>query len=270
MIRCLVLLAIPAALAGQTPSTLPQALPDSERQAAIIDAVRQKAAQYVRDLPNFVCTQETVRERDFSATGEQWKLVDTLVEQLTYFDHSEKYQVMSINGRPPGKVSHETLRNLRSSGEFGSALNAIFRPKSKAEFQWERRDNVGSRPVDVIAYRVAKEFSGKKITWGKRSVVPGHHGWLYADAETGSVLRLVDVDEMPAGFPIQAANFELEYGWAEIAGQRYLLPVKSQVLIQLDKVFERNVIAFTGYRKFDAAASVKFDSETPDAAKKQP
>lgn len=233
----------------------------AQDHAALIETVRQRATQYTRDLPNFVCRQENVRERDPSGTRTQWKTVDTVVEQLTYFDHKEKYEVVSINGKPaPGKT-HDQLGNLKTSGEFGSSLNVLFKPKARAEFEWARQDAIGGRPVQVIAFRVAQQFSDQQLTLGKRKVNPGYHGWLYVDGESGAVLKLVSISEMPAGFPIQAITHELDYSSAEIAGQTYLLPAKSQLEIQLAGGFQRNVITFSGYRKFDAATNIKFDPQ---------
>jgi len=233
----------------------------AQDHAALIETVRQRAAQYTSDLPNFVCRQETLRERDPSGTRMQWKVVDTVDEQLTFFDHKEKYEVISVNGKPAAGKTHDKLGHLKSSGEFGSALNAIFKPKSRAEFNWVRQDAIGARPVQVIEFRVAQPFSDVRITWGKQKVTPGYHGWLYVDGETGAVLRLVSISEIPAGFPMQSATHELDYSSVEIAGQTYLLPAKSLIEIQLKGEFQRNVITFTGYRKFDAATNIKFDPQ---------
>jgi hypothetical protein len=262
MIRAMLTLALASTMFGQN-------LPDAQQQAAIVENVRQKGTQFIHDLPNFVCAQETLRERDLSGTGQEWKTIDTIVEQVSFFDHREKYEVVSVNGKPAGKLSHDKLKNFRSSGEFGGFLGAIFKPKAQAELRWDRREAIGARPVDVIAYRVAQNRSETKVTRGSRKIIVAHHGWLYADTESGSVLRLVIVDEMPADFPIRALTLEVEHGLVDIAGQPYLLPLKSQLLVRYDKVLERSTIAFTRYRKFGAEAQIQF-GDAAEAVKKQP
>ena len=50
----------------------------------------------------------------------------------------------------------------------------------------------------------------------------------------------------------------VEYDWITIGGERYLLPVRAEVLLGMDdqKVYTRNVIEFSGYRKFEARIKV--------------
>jgi hypothetical protein len=230
-----------------------------------IEQLRERALQYNRDLPNFVCIQVTQRQQDSSGTGERWKTIDTIEEQLTYFDRREKYEILSINGKSARNRSHDTLKHFRTSGEFGRTLQRTFDPQSMTEFQVERPDKIGSRPVHVLSYRVPQAHSRMEITRNKVHVVVGYHGLAYVDVETGLVLRLTAVCEMPPGFPIQAAGTEVDHDYVEISGQRFLVPIKSETFTQTGRILDRNVIQFTRYRKFDAATSVTFDD--PDKKK---
>jgi hypothetical protein len=36
-----------------------------------------------------------VRHIDTSATAEKWKLIDTIEEDLNYFDHGETYKILT-------------------------------------------------------------------------------------------------------------------------------------------------------------------------------
>jgi hypothetical protein len=50
----------------------------------------------------------------------------------------------------------------------------------------------------------------------------------------------------------------VEYDWITIGGERYLLPVRAELLLGVDsqRTYTRNVIEFTGYRKFEAKIKV--------------
>ena len=123
--------------------------PQTDHQQAIVEQIRKKALHYVQDLPNFMCTQVTARHIDSTGTAEKRKLLDTIEEDLNYFDHHESYKIVSINGRPaPRGTTDNSLKNLQSSGEFGSLLRwQIFGEKSRTEFNWERLDTLRGRTV---------------------------------------------------------------------------------------------------------------------------
>jgi hypothetical protein len=247
-----------------------QAQPDVAEQKSFLESVRSQARQYVQNLPNFVCLQTTIQQNDTSGTGEKWKHIQTIEEQLNFFQHSESYEVLRINGKPVRNSSHDTVKHLRSSGEFGGILNAIFAESSHADFQWERGDLVNGQAVQVFSYRIAQANSKSKITHDRTAIVTAYHGLVYADAGTGSVLRYTKIEDLPPDFAVQSVSSENWSGHVSISGQDYLLPVKSETRAQSGKTIIRNLIEFSRYSKFDAQTSITFgdDVQTPAAKKK--
>ena len=258
----LVYLSAAAACSQSAPVPVPQ----TDHQQAIVERIRKKALQYVQDLPNFVCTQVTVRHIDPTATAEKWKLLDTIEEDLNYFDHKETYKVVSINGKPaPRGVTHTSLKNLQSSGEFGSLLHRqIFGERSRTEFKWERLDTLRGRPVQVLSYHVARENSSWSIRRDNLATITGYHGLIFADSATDSILRVTVINEMPDGFPVHEAGMEIDYDYTEISGRKYLLPVVSVSEVRLGKTLHKNTIRFSKYRKFTSETEITFDTP-PDA-----
>jgi hypothetical protein len=247
-------------------------IPDlqTDHQQAIVEKIRKRALQYVQDLPNFVCTQVTVRHIDPSATAQKWRLLDTIEEDLNYFDHKETYKVISINGKPaPRGVTHTSLKNLQSSGEFGSLLRwQIFGERSRTEFKWERLDTLRGRPVQVLSYRVARENSMWSIRRDNLATITGYHGLIFADSATDSILRATVVNEMPDGFPVHEAGMEIDYDYTDISGRKYLLPVVSISEVRLGKTLHKNTIRFSKYRKFSSETEITFDTPTDAQARK--
>jgi hypothetical protein len=265
--RLAVLVCLTAAAAS--PQSAPVPDPQTDHQQAIVERIRKKALHYVQDLPNFMCTQVTARHIDSSGTAEKWKPLDTIEEDLNYFDHHETYKIVSINGRPaPRGVTHNGLKNLQSSGEFGSLLRwQIFGERSHAEFKWERLDTLRGRPVQVLSYRVARENSSWSIRRNNLATITAYHGLIFADSATDSILRATVINEMPDGFPVHEAGMEIDYDFTDISGHKYLLPVVSISEVRIGKTLHKNTIRFSKYRKFASDTEIKFDVATPSGGR---
>src|SRR6266436_2624299 len=90
--------------------------PDSIEQKRILALITENARNYSRNLPNFICLQVTRRYGDNSGL-ENYRLIDTIAERLSYNEQKEDYKVVSINGVPTtGSVKHEQLNGATSSG----------------------------------------------------------------------------------------------------------------------------------------------------------
>jgi hypothetical protein len=66
---------------------------------------------------------------------------------------------------------------------------------------------------------------------------------------------------MPQGFPVARASTMLDYDFADVAGQRYLLPLRADIRMYSDYVLNRNEVEFSDYRKFSGEANITFDAE---------
>jgi hypothetical protein len=65
--------------------------------------------------------------------------------------------------------------------------------------------------------------------------------------------------DIPADFPIQVAKETLTYEYADLSGNKFLLPSESEVRLDRGRELSRNVAKFTSYRKFSADAVISFD-----------
>jgi hypothetical protein len=274
-----------AAARAQTP-------PSQSDQEKTIAQIRAYAQTYTANLPNFICSQLTEREivlapseglasarESSSGRGNTSRLslsdrksTDTFEEQLTYFDRRENYQLLKVNGkkqkpgqpRPPG---------MTSEGEFGTTLQMLFDPASKAEFEWKKSDTLRGQPVEVFSFRVDQSHSLAQLEVPSRTQRVGYHGLLFAQRDTYTVLRLTTEAEPPKDFPLQKVTHLLDYGPAEIAGQKFILPLHAEMQIQMSddfmrygregrnskQVYLRNRVEFREYRKYTADSVLKTD-----------
>lgn len=283
--RCGVwLLVIASAASAQT-------LPDPAGQTKMIGAIREAALAYVKNLPDYICTQTTRRElfhtpnalagvrtnaRGTAGIGNnntsQWQLLDIIEEQLTYFGHRESYRLLKVNGKAP-KARQHVQPGMTSSGEFGSTLEGIFDPESRAEFEWKRWDVLRGRPVAVFSFRVQQASSTAMLEAPSRRIVVGYHGLIFADQENETVLRLNTEAEIPADFPMQNVTHQLDYGVVEVAGQEHLLPLHGEMESRMSRDFMeygreggnspqvtlRNTVDFRDYRKYSTESELKLD-----------
>ena len=236
--------------------------PDSVEQARVLDQARAYAREYSRSLPNFICTQVTRRYIDPSGL-EFWQSQDTVVSRLSFFEQKEDYKVVLVNNRVVD-TTMDRLGGTTTSGEFGSMMKELFDSKTQARFEWERWATLRGKRMHVFSYRVEQPNSKYAIVVEKRDgIIAGYTGLVYVDKETDAIMRLTqEVTEVPAGFPVTYVRNVLDYDYAEIAGQQFILPLKASTLSRMGKIMTKNDTEFRLYKKFGAEATITF---APDA-----
>lgn len=255
----------------------------SPEQAKFLEAARDAALEYTQDLPNFICTQtthRTVTDQSSSAAGITGISAggrgilglpggglsstgdDTIEEQLSFFDGSEHYDVVAVNGRKVSGAKHLQFEGVVSAGEFGSALENIFDPRSRTVFAWDRDSSIGGRSVHVLKYWVPKE-SGNLVIYdrGVQKTIAAYNGRVFVDATSMQVVRIVSELELPVGFPIKMDQTTVEYRPVELGGKSFNLPYKSEVRLKDASHLYVNEIEFRKYHKFAAESTLHYDSD---------
>ena len=246
-----------AALAAQQAPSEPEISRTLERGRAV-------TLDYVRSLPDFICTQ-LVRRYIELTRPKCWRLLDTLTIKLSYFEQQEDRKLVLINGEPAGG-REDCVGGLVNIGEFGSMLETIFDPATRSRFRWESSKTLRNRPVAFFSYEVDRAHSGYMLQHRERGnmqgIVVAHHGVVAIDRETGQVLRLVyQASGIPKDFPIQASSVTVDYALAEAGAKQYLLPAKSETATGSATLCARNVVEFRDYHKFTADSSIIFGGE---------
>jgi hypothetical protein len=233
--------------------------PTPEEQQRTLDAARDIAIHYSHKLPDFLCTEQVER-----TTGISNKIqADKLTIQLSYSGEKESYKLVAMNGQP-AKQPLESLDGLITGGEFGSLLLGIFNPESAAEFQWKSAATVRKRRAAVYSFKIARAKShyilGHRAPDGKMVEAPaGYHGEVSLDGESSRVLRLTaSADDIPKEAGVLSSSVEVDYDFVDVAGKSYLLPSHSEARMERGQRRIANVVAFTGYRKFQADSTIDF------------
>lgn len=257
------------------PAYKPPPPPPPEEQQGIISEIREYAMNYSKSLPDFICTQVTRKyigptgQSDFHPGG-------TVMEHLTYFDQKEHYKVTMVNDRAVD-LSHEAVGGASSAGDFGTMLKVTLWPKADALIEFDHWATLRGSPCYVFSYRISSGNSDYSILFGNSDrIVVGYRGLIYVDKKTHLILRLtLEATDIPPSFPVQEASEKLDYGYQNLSGTQFLLPLKAQVFMRHDRERNRNDIEFRLYQKYSAEASIKFETDVPaplpdDQTKEQP
>jgi hypothetical protein len=232
--------------------------------------MREYALNYTEKLPNYLCRQTTHRHQE---SNDRRNLAenDVIEEQLSFNDRMESYKVRMINGKSVDNVSHDQLKGVRSSGEFGTMLHAIFDPDSEAKFEWDHWGTWDGQAVYVFNYRIEKEhgYTMRDDETLKR-YTSAYTGLVYADQDTKTIVRItMKTVEIPADFPVKEVVLTLNYKPTEIAGQSYMLPALMELDSKLASGTAKNTAEFRMYQVYSADAVLKFDDD-PATEKKRP
>ena len=252
----------------------PIAPPSYEDQQNVLREAREYALNYSKTLPDFICLQVTNRyiDRHYKpGTEGSWATSDRLLEKLSYFDQHEKYEPISVNDTSLyGKKSAEAIGGALSRGDFGTLLREIFREESAAEFHWERWGTLEGHLVHVYTYSIDQLHSKETLTFDNaEQVTPGYHGEVFVEKGGNVIWRVTVEPEPPPSFPMQNIHEQLDYRYTDISGQKFLLPVRGEIVMRAQGVGSKNNIEFRSYRKYSADTSITFDDTDDKTAPDQ-
>jgi len=235
--------------------------PSSEEQSRVLESARRTALAYTKTLPDFICSEVISRYSDASGKGKDWSAVDSLMVLLSYFGRQEHYRLVQVNHQPDN-ASYDSLPGATSQGEFGTMLRRVFEPSCAAKFQWRSWEDLRKRSVQMYSYSVARANSTLSLTYANGSdsgeMVAGYHGLVSIDPGSGTALRVTLEADGLKDFQVTLAGTTLDYDYARIGGQRYLLPLKAETLMRSGGGMTRNVVDFLSYQKFDVGSDILF------------
>ena len=115
--------------------------------------------------------------------------------------------------------------------------------------------------MDVFSYTIEQNHSEYNVVANKLRMIAAFGGLVYVDRETSQVMRITHAPSgIPTSWPMAAMSGELDYEFAEIAGQKVLLPLHAEVNITFrDGSQAQNAMGFDNYRKFSSQAILKFE-----------
>lgn len=236
-------------------------LPPEAETSGLLARARTSTLEAVEQMPDFVVKQLITRALALG-TSRNWRVNDRLVVGVSYrVSEGEKYRLLAVNGAPTPsgeeKKDYTETGGATSTGEFVTALKALFDEKSRTQFKPLDTDTLRGRRAVVYSYEIKKANSGWLLDAGEgQAIVSAHRGKVWVDRELARVLRVeTEAFDIPASFPIRGAEQSIDYDWVTIPGRGdYLLPSRSvAVMTRLshgETVQFRNEINFRSYQKY--------------------
>jgi hypothetical protein len=261
----------------------PQAskLPTAEESRAVLENARKKTLEAVGEMPDFVVKQQIQRSASVAGTN-NFRGIDQLVVAVSYRSSGEEnYRVLSVNGaiqnNSESRTSYEEVGGTSSTGEFVTILATIFKPESGSKFEVVDTDMLRGRRTIVYDFSVDKSRARQQLTCKvmiSNSAITGLKGRIWIDRENFRVLRIEsEATDIPANFPCPTAKRNVEYDWATIADEKYLLPAVSDVRLTIrdgGRTYEtRNLIRFREYQKYGSDVIV-LDEDTEPISEEKP
>jgi hypothetical protein len=226
----------------------------------IIGAAREAADRVTDGLPNFIVQQNTTRY--FSRVAPpQWQVLDVVTAEVASVNGKEDYRNIMVNGKPSNRPVEKT--GAWSTGEFQTTLESLLNPYTAAAFHKAKDDTLDGRSTYTYDFRVKQENSNWDIHAPDGSIAtPAFSGTVWIDKQTSNVLRIEEqTGPLPTSFPFDKAESVVEYGFTNIDGKTYPLPLHSEILTcqRGSTTCTKNDITFRNYRKFSADSTVTFD-----------
>jgi hypothetical protein len=272
-------------------------VPDQAAQLRMFEAATHYVAQTMDRLPNFLATRTTNR---FDNSPQEVKKgawpVRAGLHQVDRSSLEVSVHVEQESGLPGDHASAvwEDRKGLSSWGEFGTVLGMILGDAANGKVRWSHWEQIGSGMSAVFHYSVPKSASHFEL--GRLAVGPGtiaavvtpyayvpkagavaggiitlhdkqgYEGSLWLDPATGTILRITIEADTKGNATYQRAAMLVQYGAVEIAGSRFILPVRSLALSKVAMSAEEstgdapsewlNETLFTGYHRFASTARI--------------
>lgn len=237
--------------------------PAAAEKEAIVARMRSAALSYADQLQDFICTQTQIRSVDSSGKG-RYRPLETQEAEVAYVAHKESTRLLKVNGKTTNLDRRVKKGYFTPGGEFGSDLLSIFVPKAQAKFEWDHGETIEGRRVCVFRYDVPLETTTRTMRTDFDVHKLGHHGTVYADCDTGAVLRFHMISDVPTitfkGHRIQiGTDTEVRYGMVALGEKEFLLPLEVEEVARFHTSLTRAQIHFRDYRKYDSTSRIAFD-----------
>jgi len=195
---------------------------------------------------------------------------DVLSAKVTYRDGQEYYDDLQLNGQPVSSEASalppSSLSGPWSIGELAVALEAVFLPSSKAEFQFKKQTNIGSAKTLLFTFHIAATSNRSYFLFANdKHWFPEYSGELWIDENGFHLVRLERETAYTNHHPIRSVKTTIEYVPVSLAdGSNLVLPIHSEGTTCTAPVREesnsdncsRTLVKFADWHKFRSTTKI--------------
>jgi len=227
--------------AADIPAT---ATPDAAAQRRMMAQTVNYLGKTLPLLPNLFAARDTMRfetRPDVAERSAENPLREAGKNRVTVLYRNGREFVDA--GTDKNKKAQAPDKGLTTWGEFGPILGTVLIDAAHSRLAWSHWELAGSGPEAVFKYTVPKEKSHYDVRFccvaesygfevSQLTQRVGYHGEITVDPDTGTILRLTVLADVPAGDPIGKADIAVEYGPTQIGGRTYFCPTRGIALAQ--------------------------------------
>ena len=236
-------------------SAVAQDAPEGAAFDALLARAKASAMRYKGHLPDFTCTEISVRKEESSSNGAGWRTLDTL-EELVSFAASGRVtkKLLKKNGHPttssrPGGL----IENALLSGAI--VPDGIFGARSQPKFGWERWEARSGHQIAVFAYQAV----GANYPDGKTRYELKVSGRVFFDDTAGNLVRTESSSVGPPKYPFGEVRVDTDYAPVSISDRELILPTRAVMTTTRGKRRYQSDVQFSGYRKYQADSTIRFE-----------
>ena len=248
-------------------ATPPSAAQDLPPETLLLARIKAKAAENLRRLPNYTCTQTIERTRRM-AKARKFEPVDTLRLEVALVSGKELFSWPGAGRFDDRGIGEIVGRGAAiGNGSFATHARSIFLSRYP-KFTYVGDATLNGRRAVRYDYRVPQMLSGYQIHIGDNRAFVEYHGSFWVDADTLDLIRLeVRADNPPPNLNLAEATDTMEYHRMRIGDGDFLLPKSSElVMIDLFGNANRNRTQFSACRQYAGESKLSFVESSPDAA----
>lgn len=292
------------------------AAPDPIAQKRMLEAARNYVSETLTRLPNLLATRTINLYDDTPHAIKQGNWPSRLGLHQVGTSHAEISVIREREDQPAaqGSAVWQSKIGLVSGGEFGTTLGMIFADFAKGDVHWRNWERTPVGLLAVFAYSVPRPASHfeiissfqreanvegvsaptgvggisgiatrPNISSSNVAVVhtrPAYHGAIWLEPATGTIQRISMEADMNKDLPFRRAAILIEYGAVEIAGARFICPVRSLALSESPPNAQSlsdntatawlNETIFTDYHRFASSARIVERAAAAPAAQTPP
>ena len=234
----------------------------SPEDLARLAAFQQKTADYLRNLPNYTCTQRITFFRG-QGNGDLFPIGRS--EREVAVVYGREMYLARKDGRfeAPDAAAPVMDSGLTSIGEFSGHLRSFFLHRTLAlDPKSGKSARVGRRRAWQYDFRLPYNLSEWAIQIGNQRHMLAGRGILWFDQKSLDLLRLrlVADEEIPPALPIRRIEVEIDLERKRVGVSDTLLPARASVQVHLfPRQVQMNQIEFRGCKEFGTESTIRYD-----------
>jgi hypothetical protein len=251
------------------------AVAQSPEDSARLVAFQQKTADYLRNMPNYTCTQRITFFRG-SGIGDLFPIGRSEREVAVVYGR-EMYLERKGREFAAPDVASDLGSGMGSIGEFSGHLRSFFLHRTLAlDPKSGKPARVGRRRAWQYDFTLPYNLSEWAVQIGNQRHMLAGRGVLWFDQKSLDLLRLrlVADEEIPPTLPIHHIEVEIDLERKRVGVSDTLLPAKASVQVHaFTRQVQMNQIEFRGCHEFGTDSTIRYDAEEPaepKAEKPQP